>query len=169
MSHTVSGRCYLNWVLLFLSQSEITTLETKLAELREQKSGILSSIGDEEESIRSIHEELSLENGQLAEERRQIESKEEKLQREVVSKEGAGGGGGGIEDGGEGCRGGGEEELSSNLITSLSHPQLKYNTASNEGCETLGKKLVVECDVHPSVAGEACYRPPVQLAMLCNI
>lgn len=89
------GLCYLNWVLYFLSQSEIATLETKLAELREQRSGILSSIGDEEERIRSIHEELSLENGQLAEERRQIESKEEKLQGKVVSRRGRGSGEGG--------------------------------------------------------------------------
>ena len=91
-------------VLHVLLQSEIVTLETKLAELKEQKSGILSSIGDEEERIRSIHEELSSENGQLAEERRQVESKEEKLQKEVVSEEKGGEGGergGGRERGGE--------------------------------------------------------------------
>lgn len=77
--------------LLNLSQSEIATLEAKLLDLREQRSGILSSISEEERRIGSIHEELSSENGQLAEERRQIEKKEEQLQVEVVS------GGGGCE------------------------------------------------------------------------
>lgn len=78
-------------IFLLLSQSEIATLEAKLVDLREQRSGILSSISEEERRIGSIHEELSLENGQLAEERRQIEKKEEQLQVEVVS------GGGGCE------------------------------------------------------------------------
>lgn len=107
------GRC-IDRVVHVLSQSEIATLETKLAELREQKSGVLSSIGAEEERIRSIHEELSSENGQLAEERRQIESKEEKFQKEVVSEER--GGGRGVGGGGDGA------ELSNKLILSLSHP-----------------------------------------------
>ena len=90
--------------------------------MREQKSGILSSIGNEEERIRSIHEELSLENGQLAEERRQVESKEEKLQGKVVSKKGRegerrgsqGGEGKGRGERGRDCRGDGGKELLSN-------------------------------------------------------
>ena len=69
-----------------------------------------------------------MENGQLAEERRQVETKEEKLQGKVVSKrregerrgsqggEGKGEGEGRGGEGGEGedCRGDGGKELLSN-------------------------------------------------------
>ena len=78
-------------------QLEVAALERKLAGLREKGKQILMSIAAEEEKIAAVHEELSGEDGQLAEERGLVARQEAQLQKEVVSHcscENWGGGGG---------------------------------------------------------------------------
>ena len=63
----------------------MAALEAKLAVLRKQEQEILASITSQESKIRAVHDELSGENSQLAQERREIEKQEKQLQKEVVS------------------------------------------------------------------------------------
>ena len=63
----------------------MAVLEAKLAELRAKEQEVLEHIGEEEGRIRTVHEELASENGQLAEERKQVQTREEEFAKEVVS------------------------------------------------------------------------------------
>ena len=67
-----------------VSQSDISELEAKLAELRQDKVRLQAAISEEEGKIEAIHHELDSENCSLHEERDSLTTREQHLQAQQV-------------------------------------------------------------------------------------
>lgn len=67
-------------------QGEISSLETKLAQLKEEEARLLAAISVEDGKIEAVHCELAGENSSLQEERDTLQRREQQLQKEEVWK-----------------------------------------------------------------------------------
>ncbi len=81
---TAVEQCVLIEPSVYLIQSEIESLEAKLKLLRDRKVEIVACIVAEEESIKSVEEELADERSRLISERNAFQERQNKLMSQQV-------------------------------------------------------------------------------------